>query len=278
MRFRIENGLLVQQEPADVPPLQVKLLPQATTQAEIIPWLIINHTQASGGQVSLASAWSYDTRRTDGIEAHLLCSMEGEVWQTMPFTVVAHTSYKANRFYVDGVGYVGQISVESQDLGGASVNQTPWTPAQFETLCQAWAAVCVTYGIPVQDVTSPFGRGVAQHNRWADWSKSAHSCPGTARTAQMPQMRARIQQIIDDARPNPPLPDEEDYLMAAIQAIYKPTSKVTRPNPKWFVLRADGGIRHASGPDVAHGAFLQVPTYSIDGDEHYDQLDAASQK
>jgi hypothetical protein len=77
--------------------------------------------------------------------------------------------------------------------------------------------------------------------------------------------------------PNPPLPEEDD-MSAAIQAIYKPGPQVHAPNPKWFVLRADGGIRHASGPDVAHGRALKVPEYTIEGDEHYAQLDTASQK
>lgn len=215
MRFRVENHLLAANRP-DLPgeqPFEVRLLPQAATQLEIVPWMIINHTQAASRAISLDSAWLTDTKRTDGIESHLLCDMEGRLLQSMPFNIVAHTSYKANRFYVPGVGYCGQLSVESQDQGSATLNQTPWSPAQFEVLCQAWAAACVAYGIPVQPVPSAYGRGVSQHNAFAEWSKSAHSCPGVARTQQMPAMRARIQQIIDDAsHPDviiPPTFDEE---------------------------------------------------------------------
>lgn len=282
MRFRVENHLLVENRPP-LPgemPFEVRLLPQAFTQDEIIPWLIINHTQAASRAIPLDDAWKTDVSRSDGIESHLLGAMDGRGMQTMPFNIVAHTSYKANRFFVPGVGYCGQLSVESQDQGGATLNQTPWSPPQFEFLCQAWAAPCVHYGIPVQPVPNAYGRGVSQHNAFPEWSKSAHSCPGVARTQQMPAMRARIEQIIEDDRntDNPPISDEEDYLMAAIQAIYKPGPAVTRPNPKWFVLRADGGVRHASGPDVEHGNALKVPTYTIGGDEHYDQLDVASQK
>jgi hypothetical protein len=214
MRFRVENHLLVANRPplTGEQPHQVRLLPQAATQDPIIPWLIINHTQAASRPISLESAWLTDTKRTDGIESHLLCDMDGRLLQSMPFNIVAHTSYKANRFYVSGVGWCGQLSVESQDQGAATLNQTPWSPAQFEVLCQAWAACCVAYGIPVQPVPSAYGRGVSQHNAFADWSKSAHSCPGTARTAQMPAMRARIQQIIDDASPVvvPPTSEEDD--------------------------------------------------------------------
>lgn len=212
MRFRVENHLLVANRP-DLPgeqPFQVKLLPQAATQDPIIPWMIINHTQAASRPVSLESAWLTDTKRTDGIESHLLCDMDGRLLQSMPFNIVAHTSYKANRFYVSGVGWCGQLSVESQDQGAATLNQTPWSPAQFEVLCQAWAACCVAYGIPVQPVPSAYGRGVSQHNAFAEWSKSAHSCPGVARTAQMPAMRARIQQIIDDAARLDVIIDEEE--------------------------------------------------------------------
>lgn len=286
MRFAVDSdGWLYKLDPNDgSPALIVKPLPQALTQAMIVPWMIINHTQASGGQVGLESAWSYDTHRTDGIEAHLLCAMDGTVMQTMPFTRRADTSYKANSFYVDGV-LCGQVSVESQDLGSATVDQTPWAPAQLESLCQAWAAVCKTYGIPVQPVPSAFGRGVSQHNAFPEWSKSGHSCPGTARTAQMPAMLDRIKAVLTPPAPvvaPPIITPQENYLMsAAIAAIYKPNAEVTAARggefqAKWFVLQASGDVRRATGADVAFAAAVQSPTIEINSPEHYDVLAAAA--
>ncbi len=215
MRFRVENHILVEKRPPlpDEMPFEVRLLPQAATQDEIIAWLIINHTQAAGRAIPMDQAWNTDVSRSDGIESHLLADMEGRGMQTMPFNVVAHTSYKANRFYVPGVGWCGQLSVESQDAGGATLNQTPWTPKQFEFLCQAWAAASKHYGIPVQPVPSAYGRGVSQHNAFPEWSKSAHSCPGVARTQQMPAMRARILQILAEDITQP---SEEDDMHTVI--------------------------------------------------------------
>lgn len=210
MRFRIENHLLVENRPPllDELPFVVRLLPQAYTQDEIIPWLIINHTQAASRAIPMDQAWDTDSVRSDGIESHLLADQLGRGMQCMPFNIVAHTSFRANRFFVPGVGWCGQLSVESQDDGGAGLASDPWTAPQLEFLCQAWAACCVHYGIPVQDVPGPYERGVSQHNRWSDWSKAAHSCPGPARTAQMPAMRARIAEIITG--PQFPQPGGED--------------------------------------------------------------------
>lgn len=206
MRFRVVNHLLVEQRPPlpDEMPFEVRLLPQAETQDEIQPWMIINHTQAASRSIPMDQAWNTDKVRTDGIESHLLADQLGRGMQCMPFNIVAHTSYRANRFWIPGVGWCGQVSVESQDDGGSGLANDPWTPPQFEFLCQAWAAVCVCpdYQIPVQPVPAWNGRGVSQHNAFPEWSKSAHSCPGPARTAQMPAMRARITQIIaEDSHP-----------------------------------------------------------------------------
>lgn len=222
MRFEVVNHLLVEQRPP-LPgemPFERRLLPQDATQAKMTPRLIINHTQAASRAIPMDQAWNTDRVRKDGIEAHLLADQQGRGMQCMRFNVVAHTSFKANLFYIDGVAY-GQVSVESQDDGGAGLANDPWTDLQLEFLCQAWAAVCVGYSIPVQPVDVWNGQGVSQHNAFPEWSKDAHSCPGPARTAQMPAMRARIQQIIDDDhKPDPRSPAGGLELIAMYQIAF----------------------------------------------------------
>lgn len=220
-RFYVQNHLLIENRPAlpDEMPFVRRLLPQDATQAKMTPRLIINHTQAASRAIPMDQAWDTDSVRKDGIESHLLADQQGRGMQCMRFNVVAHTSFKANLFVIDGVAY-GQVSVESQDDGGAGLANDPWTEPQLEFLCQAWAAVCVAYDIPVQAVPVWNGQGVSQHNAFPEWSKDAHSCPGPARTAQMPAMRARIQQIIDDdpdLNPPPFDPTEDDMAMKLLQ-------------------------------------------------------------
>lgn len=78
--------------------------------------------------------------------------------------------------------------------------------------------------------------------------------------------------------PPPPILEEDD--MTAIAAIYEPdaTVRAARPNPKYFVLRGDGGIRHASGSDVEYANRVGAPTLPIRALEHYDQLDIDSRQ
>ncbi len=77
--------------------------------------------------------------------------------------------------------------------------------------------------------------------------------------------------------PTPPPKDDDD--MAAIAALYQPTAALrSRGKLKTFVLRGDGGIRHASGPDVFMAAALGAPTVPIEQDDWYDQLDANSRQ
>lgn len=170
------------------------LLPEAVTQARIIPRLAILHTQASSGRASNAAMLNY-LRNSSNLEPHLVGPQmdDGKVVQVMPFNVRADVSAKANGFYLPGrSGYYGALSAETQDNGGKTVNQTPWTMAQLGTLCGWLTAVCFTYRIACTDVGWELGSGIAPHNRWPSWSQSAHSCPGTARSNQMDAVRAEV--------------------------------------------------------------------------------------
>lgn len=198
MRYTIRDGLL------EGPGVDLWLLPQAKTQPVIRPWSIINHTQAASVKASVQSAWNvWTSPASGGGEAHLVIDMVGAVHQFMPFDIRADNNYKANSWRdVDGK-LVGALSVETQDEGAGSLPWTPWTPAQFESLAQVWAACCHTYDIPVRLPESWDDRGVGYHAQFPEWSKYVgKTCPGAARIAQMPALLARISELIA-----PPVPD-----------------------------------------------------------------------
>lgn len=209
MRYGIDSdGWLYTIEPGG-PDLIISPLPEAATQAKITPRLIINHTQAGPAKTSWKNLQAYLNQAGVNLEPHLIIEMDGLVVQLMPFTRKADCSYKANGFYI-GSTYCGALSVETQDLGGATLNTTPWTDAQFESMAQVWAASCVKYAIPVQEVATWNGQGVSYHSRHPEWSADAHRCPGPARQAQMPALLARIRSIITPPVVSPPpIPSEE---------------------------------------------------------------------
>lgn len=93
------------------------------------------------------------------------------------------------------------------------------------------------------------------------------------------------QAVLDYEKPLPPpiivVPDEGDD-MAAIAAIYPPGLNLGVSNPKTFLLRGDGGIRHAQGPDVDYANALNaktpgtVPSFPVVSEEHYRALETQS--
>lgn len=157
----------------------------------------IMHTQASGGKASNTASWNWAARPDVKAEPHFLLAMDpateplGGLWQIMSTDVQADNNVAANPT---------AVSIETQDLGGATVDQTPWTEYQLDTLAAllAWLNLNVNNRVPMQLCPTPTGAGYAPHNRFPNsWSSSAHSCPGKARTAQIPEVARRAQQIID---------------------------------------------------------------------------------
>lgn len=169
-----------------------KLLPEAASQSKIDPHMVVLHTQASGGRASNENSYGWAIRGTN-IEPHIFGPQmdDGKMMQTMPFNVRADCTGSANRFRQSGV-YKGAIAFETQDNGNTSVNKTPWTWIQIGPLVGAVTALCFTYRILCGDCAWEFGSGIAPHNRWAGWSPGGHSCPGTARSAQMDGIRGAV--------------------------------------------------------------------------------------
>jgi hypothetical protein len=199
MRYYVDdNGFLQTNHPEYDITLTRQLLPEDATQVTIIPWSIINHTESSGRSVPWWQVWNWWNRTDVDTEPHVVVDLDGHVNQNIRFTRRADNNYKANSWIgSDGRRY-GALSNETQDLGSATVNETPWSPKQFESIAQVWAAAAVKYGIPLQRITGgPYARGIDGHYRYKEWSiYTGKTCPGYARRDQLDPLIWRIYEII----------------------------------------------------------------------------------
>lgn len=175
--------------------ITIKLLPEARTQTIIRPRGVIPHTQGGPRQATNDEAWGFFNARSNN-ESHIVGPnmSRGDFIQCMPFNVRADSNYEGNVWeFPRGSGQMwGYLSIETQDAGNASLNATEWTLPQLGSLIAITTAACATYAIPCTDVPSPTSGGIAPHNRWPQWSKTAHSCPGVARTRQMDYLRSQV--------------------------------------------------------------------------------------
>lgn len=213
MRFGIDSdGWLYKLDSNDgSPPLLIRPLPQAYTQALITPWSTIEHSEAGSGKTNWTNLHTWWQRpEAKGTEAHTVTELDGTVAQFMPFTRRADCNFKANGWYAGGQ-YVGAISDESQDLGSGTLSSTPWWPEQLESKAQVRASLNVKYGIPLVACPGPFDRGIGYHSQYAPWSAYVgKTCPGAARIAQMGTLIERAQQIVADDRPVVIVPQPSD--------------------------------------------------------------------
>lgn len=208
------------------PGVVVKLLPEAWDQPTIVPRLVICHTNGGSTSSTAEQLWSYLSAGSVTLEPHFDIQTDGAIYQFMPCTRRADANSSANRFpiTIDGKQtYGGAISIETQDPGykNQPVDTSPWPPAQLEAIAQTIAAVVDAYGIPVEPVDAWNGQGIAPHNLFSVWSGSAHTCPGKARTAQMPGLLERINELL-----LPPKPIEETKMIEVIRNDDDPTGAV----------------------------------------------------
>lgn len=199
-----DHGLLERLSDA-APPVILALLPEAWTQPEIWPHSQIAHTNAGPRSTSWTDLQRYMARPDVGAESHVQGTSAGELVQFMPFTRRADCNFRANRWW-DGRRWLGAASYETQDNGAASLGATPWTPAQFEALAQAMAAVAVKYGLETHEPPTWDASGIGHHSLYPAplWTNvPGKTCPGPARIAQMPALRARVEQLAWTPPPQP---------------------------------------------------------------------------
>jgi len=171
-------------------------IPESTTQPIIKPRSAILHTNA--GKTSARSLWAYYTNPLVSGESHLQVSFDG-VEQYLPFTRRADCNYSANRWR-DGSTMWGAISFETQDLGAATVDTTPWSLQQLESMIATLTCLAVVYGIQCTQPATWNASGIGHHTlfpfqgigRPAWTNVRGKTCPGRARIAQMDYIRRRV--------------------------------------------------------------------------------------
>lgn len=256
------------------PPAVWRPLPEADRQPAIVPTQLIFHTVVGRG-----SPFGTFDRFGNGSESHLWVAMSGLVEQFISLHRSADANYQANR-RPDGTG---AISVETEDMGPLTVEDTPWTVAQCERLVElmVWcndpeglvAAIQSVTGataapIPLDVCHSPDGPGIGWHSMWPKpnpWTiYQGKTCPGRARKAQIPGLiiRARQARTAGAASDHPASQEDEmpDYVMT--------------PPPGHgaaYVARyADGKAVHiGGGEDVA---LKSVPHFPCADAGEYDRL------
>jgi hypothetical protein len=162
------------------------------TEPRITPTVVCLHSMA--GSFSGTDAWfrKFNGAGYQGTESHFGVAFDGRIrqWQD--------TGRQADANGPDGGGYV--LSIETEDDG--TPDNTPWTPAQVESIARILAWAHAEHRIPLADTRGwPGMPGVAIHrygiNPWRmgghdRWSTSAgKTCPGEARIRQVPAVIAR---------------------------------------------------------------------------------------
>jgi hypothetical protein len=180
----------------DGPGFVYRPIPESTTQPTIKPRNIILHTNA--GQKSAASLWAWITRASVNGEPHFQIGFN-IAEQYMPMNRRADCNYSANSWLAGGITY-GAVSFETQDLGAATVNSTPWTARQLQLIIAAITCICVTYGVHCSAPATWDSSGIGHHSLFPfqgplrkAWTNVAGKiCPGRARIAQMDYIRTKV--------------------------------------------------------------------------------------
>lgn len=200
-----------------------KPLPEAASQPHIRPTQIILHTIVG----SALGAYNHFLHNT-GLESHLIVKLDGVLWQLMELTRRADANSAANR-RPDGTG---ALSLETEDRGAATVEQTPWTPEQVEAIVRFCVWACREFGIPARACRNPDDPGIGYHSMFGHgpgkWTNvRGKTCPGAARKAQFPGIVAEVARrlagsppaVTPPAAPKPPAAPGTDWaLIAAIDA------------------------------------------------------------
>jgi hypothetical protein len=164
-------------------------IPEAATQSNINPWSTILHSNAAPRNTPWEALVRYWARADVDGEAHLQITLDGTIVQAIPFNRRADCNAKANSFKAFG-GTAGAISIETADLGAATLPTTSWPEAQLAAIVGAVAATGHKYGIPYSSPTAWNDRGVGHHSQFPEWSVfKGKTCPGAARIRQMDYVR-----------------------------------------------------------------------------------------
>lgn len=217
----------------------------------IVPRAVVWHTAVDTGAPAHSSlfAWFNSTARK-GTSAHMFIEGDGSAEQYVDFGKLAGHAFAANTF---------AIGVETHDGGNPNV---PWTPAQVAQMVAFMRWCRSVFGIPIAAIKTASGSGHGYHSEFPSWNRSAHSCPGPVRVAQLAQV------IATAAGSTPPPPLEDDDMLKLIKnphntvEIWLTNGLVRRPVQN--VASAEGLLLWGVPPaiDVAAGVFDDIPVQS----------------
>jgi peptidoglycan hydrolase-like protein with peptidoglycan-binding domain len=248
-----------------------RLLPQADTQPQIVPWSVILHTVV--GNPTLDAYFTYWSTNVEGTEGHLGVRVGGASAQFMPLDVRADSNFRANSFIatVDGAAQVcGAVSVETGDnyYAGDPRLGMGWTQlGQRRILEDLLLQICQTTGIPARVCRDPFDRGIGYHAMWGvnvlgpgdgtyghitdpagrniqlnnPWTKTTgRTCPGPGKIAEFAGLVDAVARRIGSPAPSPGPPgvivfDPANGLWALWPLVghdLRPTGPDLRSDPK----------------------------------------------
>jgi hypothetical protein len=105
--------------------------------------------------------------------AHFFVKLDGGVEQYVDTNDRAWAAFASN-----GHG----VHIETEDDGNPNA---PWNGAQILAICGILLWLNAVHGVAMAACTSPAGGGIGWHEKFAEWNRSNHRCPGPVREAQI---------------------------------------------------------------------------------------------
>lgn len=175
-------------------------IPENATQPSIIPRMNILHTNAGTRPATWQELRTYQAGTNDGgVECHFDVDNNGDIGQFVSVFVKADCNFNANRWLYNGQ-YYGAISIETGDLGVATLEQTPWNIDQLHSMICILTCSATQLNTGCGEVLQWDGAGIDYHTKfpyygegikaWTD--KRGKTCPGTPRKRQVPWIRQAV--------------------------------------------------------------------------------------
>lgn len=174
-------------------------LPENNSQPKIIPRNLILHTNAGSNPATWEQLRTYLNSVGQNGECHFDVDNSGRAGQFMSVFRRADCNYDANSWTYQGKLY-GAIAIETGDLGGKTVETTPWNNDQIDTLIAIGTASAVQLDTGCNEVLSVYGKGIDFHSKfpWTggylpSWTNvPGKTCPGKQRKLQVPYIRGAV--------------------------------------------------------------------------------------
>lgn len=157
------------------------------TEPRITPTCVVLHTAVSNSQ-SLFDFFSQEGYT--GVESHFYVPASG----SYDIEQYQDTGHQADAQF-DGNAYA--ISIETWDH--ADPDHVAWSDWQLDRLAAICAWTHAEHGIPMKkaSVDGAVVRGIGYHAQFEFWNYSHHSCPGSLRIAQVPEVITRAQALVE---------------------------------------------------------------------------------